>query len=104
MSKSPSLTPKELIKLLEQKGFVFDRAKGSHQIYINAEKRLRIVVPMHNKDLATGLYMQFLSKQELIKMSCCEFEPKRQNDMQYKCCDATVLNRSSFVCNQKNIV
>jgi hypothetical protein len=27
MSKTPSLTPKELIKLLEQKGFVFDRSK-----------------------------------------------------------------------------
>ena len=67
MSKSPSLTPKELIKLLEQKGFVFDRAKGSHQIYINAEKKLRIVVPMHNKDLATGTLHAILKQAGIDK-------------------------------------
>ena len=38
MSKTPSVTPKELIKLLEQKRFVLDRSKGSHQIYFNKEK------------------------------------------------------------------
>ena len=53
MSKSPSLTPKDPIKLLEQRGFAFDRAKGSHQIFYHKEKRLRVVVPMHNKDLPT---------------------------------------------------
>ncbi|MFN2440968.1 MAG: type II toxin-antitoxin system HicA family toxin [Chitinophagaceae bacterium] len=45
MSKSPAITPKELIKLLERKGFVFDRSKGSHQIYYHKEKRLRAVIP-----------------------------------------------------------
>ena len=59
MSKSPSLTPKELIKLLEQKGFVFDRSKGSHQIYYNKEQKLRIEVPMHNKDYQREHCMQF---------------------------------------------
>lgn len=53
MSKSPSLTPKDLIKLLENKGFVFDRAKGSHQISFHSENKLRVVVPMHAKDLPT---------------------------------------------------
>ncbi len=54
MSKSPAITPKELIKLLERKGFAFDRSKGSHQIYYHKEKRMRVVIPMHNKDLPTG--------------------------------------------------
>ena len=72
MSKSPSLTPKELIRLLERKGFVFDRTKGSHQIYFYAEKKLRVVVPMHTKDLATGtlhaiLKQAGISKEELTK-------------------------------------
>ncbi len=71
MSKSPSLTPKELIKLLEQKGFVFDRSKGSHQVYYHQEKKLRVVVPMHTKDLPAGtlhaiLKQAGIDKSELI--------------------------------------
>ncbi|MEO8711665.1 MAG: type II toxin-antitoxin system HicA family toxin [Parafilimonas sp.] len=67
MSKTPSLTSKELIKLLEQRGFVFDRSKGSHQIYFNQEKKLRIVVPMHNKDLPTGTLHAILKQADIDK-------------------------------------
>ncbi len=67
MSKSPSITPKELIRLLQQKGFVFDRAKGSHQIYIHSEKKLRIVVPMHNNDLPTGTLHAILKQAGIDK-------------------------------------
>ncbi len=71
MGKSPSLTPKDLIKLLENKGFVFDRAKGSHQIFFHSENKLRVVVPMHTKDLPTGtlhaiLKQAGIDKSELI--------------------------------------
>lgn len=52
MSKSPSITAKDLIRLLERKGFIFDRSKGSHQIYVHLEKKLRAVVPMHTKDIS----------------------------------------------------
>jgi len=67
MSKSPSLTPKDLIRLLERKGFVFDRSKGSHQIYLNAEKKLRAVVPMHTKDLSTGTLHSILKQAGIDK-------------------------------------
>lgn len=67
MSKTPSVTLKELIRLLEQKGFVFDRSKGSHQIYFNQEKKLRIVVPMHNKDLPTGTLPAILKQAGIDK-------------------------------------
>ena len=30
MPKLPSLTPQKIIKVLEKKGFVLDRIKGSH--------------------------------------------------------------------------
>lgn len=33
MSELPSLTPHKIIKILEKKGFVLDRIKGSHHIY-----------------------------------------------------------------------
>lgn len=67
MSKIPSLTPKELIKLSEQKEFVFDRSKGSHQIYFNKDKKLRVVVPMHNKDLSTGTLHTILKQADIDK-------------------------------------
>ncbi|MBK6817603.1 MAG: type II toxin-antitoxin system HicA family toxin [Saprospiraceae bacterium] len=35
MSNIPSLTSKEVIKILIQKGFVLDRSKGSHQIWLH---------------------------------------------------------------------
>ncbi len=67
MSKSPAFTSKELIKLLEQKGFVFDRSKGSHQIYYQKEKKLRVVIPMHNKDLPTGTLHAILKQAGIDK-------------------------------------
>ena len=67
MSKSPAFTSKELIKLLERKGFVFDRSKGSHQIYYQKEKKLRVVIPMHNKDLPTGTLHAILKQAGIDK-------------------------------------
>ena len=67
MSKSLAFTSKELIKLLEQKGFVFDRSKGSHQIYYQKEKKLRVVIPMHNKDLPIGTLHAILKQTGIDK-------------------------------------
>ena len=62
MSTTPSLTPKELARILISKGFVLDRIKGSHHIYIYAEKKLRVVVPMHTKDLPKGTFYAILKQ------------------------------------------
>ena len=67
MSSTPSLTSKDLIKILERKGFVLDRTKGSHQIFINFEQKLRVVVPMHNKDLAAGTLHAILKQAGINK-------------------------------------
>ena len=67
MSKSPSLTSKELIKLLEKKGFVFDRAKGPHQIFYQPVNNLRVVVPMHGKGLSTGTLHAILKQAGIDK-------------------------------------
>ncbi len=45
MPEYPRLTAKEAEKLLLQNGFVLDRQKGSHRIYLN--KRCRMVLPCH---------------------------------------------------------
>ena len=45
--KLPRLTAKEMIKIVEKKGFVFVRQSGSHRIYKN-EKHVRITIPFHS--------------------------------------------------------
>lgn len=46
MPKQPRLTAKELIRILEQRGFVCVRQSGSHKIYRN-EKGIRVTIPFH---------------------------------------------------------
>ena len=51
MTKLPDLTPADIIRLIEARGFVFDRAKGSHRIYYQPETHRHVVVPFHRHDL-----------------------------------------------------
>lgn len=53
-----SIKPKQLIKVLERKGFMFVRQKGSHRLYRKNE--LRVTVPYHNKDLKPGTLKNIL--------------------------------------------
>lgn len=48
---------KNLIKVLEQKGFYFKRANGSHFLYFNPVTGKTLIVPVHGKDdLSKGLF------------------------------------------------
>lgn len=67
MSNIPSLTSKEVIKILIQKGFVLDRSKGSHQIWLHPKNKNRAVVPMHSKDLPKGTLMSILKQAGIRK-------------------------------------
>jgi predicted RNA binding protein YcfA (HicA-like mRNA interferase family) len=72
MPKLPTLTAEAVIKLLKKKGFILDRSKGSHQLYINPTTGKRVVVPFHRKDLPKGTLLEILrqagiSKEELKK-------------------------------------
>jgi len=63
-----NLSPKHLIKLLEQSGFVFKRSKGSHKLFYNAESKITIIVPIHgNKDLKKGTYIAILKQSGIEK-------------------------------------
>ena len=64
--KLPSISPEKIIKFIEKKGFVLDRIKGSHHIYIHPDTRQRVVIPVHKKDLPKGTLMEIL-KQAGIK-------------------------------------
>ncbi len=62
MPKLPSLSPKKVIKILEKKGFVLDRVKGSHHIYYHPESKRRVVIPLHKKDLPKGTFIEILKQ------------------------------------------
>ena len=61
------LTPREMVKLLEENGFVELRQRGtSHKIMQNPQTGARTIVPMHSKDLKKGTEQAIL-KQAGIK-------------------------------------
>ncbi|WP_083475551.1 type II toxin-antitoxin system HicA family toxin [Methanogenium cariaci] len=66
--KLPTLNPPgKVIRILEKKGFVLDRVKGSHHIYIHPEGRQRVVIPVHKKDLPKGTLMEILKQAGITK-------------------------------------
>ena len=67
MSNTPSLTSKDIIRILKQKGFILDRSRGSHQIFLHPVTRKRAVVPMHNKDLPKGTMYSILKQAGINK-------------------------------------
>jgi predicted RNA binding protein YcfA (HicA-like mRNA interferase family) len=67
MGNLPSLTPKELIKILERKGFILKRIHGSHHYLINTLSNKIVVVPMHNRDLPKGTLLAILKQAGIDK-------------------------------------
>lgn len=58
-----NLSPKHLIKLLEENGFLFKRSNGSHQLFYNPNSGKTVVVPVHgNKDLKKGTFLAILKQ------------------------------------------
>lgn len=55
-------TSKEMVKLLEQNGFVEIRQRGSHKIMFNQKTNTTVPVPFHNKDLGKGLENKILKQ------------------------------------------
>ncbi|CUS04042.2 conserved protein of unknown function [Candidatus Promineifilum breve] len=62
MPKLPVLTPRDVIRILEKRGFVLDRAKGSHHIYLHPDTKRRTVVPVHRRDLPQGTLLSILKQ------------------------------------------
>ena len=61
------MTPKEMIHLLEDNGFVFMKSNGSHRKYYNPATGKTTVVPYHNKPLKHGTENAILSQAGLKK-------------------------------------
>lgn len=67
MTKLPSLTGKQLIRVLEQVGFEVIRVKGSHHFLKHSDGR-STVVPVHSGEtLGSGLFAKILKDCELSR-------------------------------------
>jgi predicted RNA binding protein YcfA (HicA-like mRNA interferase family) len=60
MTKLPAVRPRQIVRFLEQNGFILDHASGSHFIFYHPATRRRAVVPSHNRDLPKGTLMSLL--------------------------------------------
>jgi predicted RNA binding protein YcfA (HicA-like mRNA interferase family) len=67
MPSFPALTPTQISRVLQRKGFVLDRIKGSHHIYLHPKTKRRAVVPFHKKDLPTGTALAIMKQAGIDK-------------------------------------
>lgn len=67
MSRLPNLKPKEVVKILRKNGFTKLRQIGSHLHLFHPQHKLRVTVPMHNKDLKRKTLASIL-RQAKIKL------------------------------------
>jgi predicted RNA binding protein YcfA (HicA-like mRNA interferase family) len=67
MPKLPVLTPQDVIKILENKGFILDRAKGSHYIFYHPITKRRVIVPYHKNNLPKGTLLAILNQAGISK-------------------------------------
>jgi len=49
LSKLPVIAGRELVKVLEKRGFQFDRQKGSHMVCFRADPPTTVTVPDHRE-------------------------------------------------------
>ncbi len=71
MTRLPALKPRQIIRFLEQNGFVLDHTSGSHLVFYHPTSRRRAVVPSHSRDLPKGTLLSLLreagfSREEII--------------------------------------
>jgi predicted RNA binding protein YcfA (HicA-like mRNA interferase family) len=63
-----NLSPKYLIKLLENNGYFYKRAKGSHQLYYDPLNNRTVIVPVHGgKDMKKGTFLAILKQAGIDK-------------------------------------
>jgi len=63
-----NLSPKHLIKILENNGFAYRRSKGSHQLYYNPITNKTAIVPVHQgRDLKKGTFFAILKQAGIEK-------------------------------------
>jgi predicted RNA binding protein YcfA (HicA-like mRNA interferase family) len=62
MPKLPPLTSQKVIRILERKGFILIRTKGSHHLFRNEQTGRQVTVPIHTTDLPAGTLHEILKQ------------------------------------------
>lgn len=63
-----NLSPKRLVTILEEHGYVLKRITGSHHIYFHPETKVSVPVPIHgNKDIPQGTFLTILKQAGIDK-------------------------------------
>lgn len=65
--KLPRLTAKELIRVLERKGWEHDRSRGSHHIYVHTATHRTLVVPVARRAMSIGILARLLKDAEISR-------------------------------------
>ena len=73
MAKLPTVKPRQVIRFLEQNGYVLDHTSGSHYIFYHPASRRRAVVPSHNRDLPKGTLMSLLRESGFTREELIDF-------------------------------
>lgn len=68
-NRIPTITPKQLVRVLELMGFEKKRQRGSHAFFIHQDSR-HTTVPIHSKDIKRNLLRKILKD---IRVSEDEF-------------------------------
>ncbi len=67
MPRLPTVTPRQLVEVLEKVGFEIDHQTGSHVVLWRASDGARVVVPWHNHDLGRGLTLRIIKSAGLTR-------------------------------------
>ena len=62
MPKIPPVTSRNVIRILEKKGFVLVQITGSHHLYMNEQTGRQETVPIHTTDLPAGTFHEILKQ------------------------------------------
>jgi predicted RNA binding protein YcfA (HicA-like mRNA interferase family) len=65
--KLPRLTAKELIRVLERKGWELDRSRGSHHIYVHPATHRTLSVPVAKRAMSIGTLGRLLKDAEISR-------------------------------------
>lgn len=62
MAKLPKLTGKEMGKILEKLGFVFEHQTGSHMVFKHASGRITVIPNHQGEEIGPGLLNKIVKK------------------------------------------
>ena len=73
MPKLPIFSPEKLAGVLEKKGFVLDRIKGSHHAYCHPDLDVTVTIPFHKREVGKGLLIEIMkqagiTREELLEL------------------------------------